>query len=63
MTFYSLPLAGHSYALLDDPALTAGQIRYESRACGRERVSTDAPPVQWDTLVALMRRELRQRRW
>jgi acetyl esterase/lipase len=57
-TFYSLPLAGHSYALLSDPSLTAGQIRHKTRGCGREHVSTRARPVQWDTLIAFMRREL-----
>jgi acetyl esterase/lipase len=61
VTFYSLPLAGHSYALLSDPALTEGQVRYESRRC-RERVSSRARPVQWDTLVAFMREHLRHGR-
>ena len=57
-TFYSLPLAGHSYAFLSDPSLTAGQIRFKTRGCGREHVSTRARPVQWDTLITFMRREL-----
>jgi acetyl esterase/lipase len=61
VTFYSLPLAGHSYDLLSDPALTEGQVRYESRGC-RERVSTHGRPVQWDTLVAFMREHLGHRR-
>jgi acetyl esterase/lipase len=62
-TFYSLPVAGHSTELLSNPALTAGQVRFETRHCGRERVSRPVRPVQWDTLVAFMREHLRQRRW
>ena len=61
-TFYSLPLAGHSVDLLSDPALTEGQVRFETRGC-RERVSRHAPPVQWETLVAFMRQHLGHRRW
>ena len=61
--FYSLPLAGHSTALLSDPALTEDQLRFETRDCRRERVSTHARPVQWDTLVAFMREHLGHRRW
>ena len=30
-TFYSLPVAGHSTELLSNPALTAGQVRFETR--------------------------------
>lgn len=56
-TFYSLPLAGHSTAFLSDPALTEGQVRYETQGC-RERVSRRARPVQWETLVDFMRKHL-----
>jgi acetyl esterase/lipase len=63
VTFYSLPVAGHSTELLSNPALTAGQVRFETRHCGRERISRPLRPVQWDTLVAFMREHLGHRRW
>ena len=44
-TFYSVPPAGHSVDLLSDPALTEGQVRFETRGY-RERISRHAPPVR-----------------